>query len=86
MSLKQDIKKNDKLVIHSEKTGFIHGWALQDKEGLGDAYLEVAINSASLPGVSKLTINVNTFDVWKADNVEALQRIAGYFLRPEYTR
>lgn len=81
------ISKDDELYIYSKTTGYMKAWAYEDKEGFtGLAYFRVAINSKSLPGVSEMVINLNTWDVWLADNPEVLKKIAESFIRPELER
>lgn len=81
------ITKDDELYIYSKTTGYMKAWAQESKEGFtGLAYFRVAINSKSLPGVSEMTINLNTWDVWLADNPEVLKKIAESFIRPEWER
>ncbi len=81
------VKDTDELYIYSKATGYLKAWAQETKarfEGL--AYLKVAINAKTLPGISEMTINTNTFDVWQADNPEVLKKIAESFIHPEWTR
>lgn len=81
------VKDTDELYIYSKATGYLKAWSEESKgpyEGL--AYLRVAINSKTLPGITKMTINTNTFDVWQADNPEVLKKIAESFIHPEWTR
>jgi hypothetical protein len=81
------VETNDELYIYSKATGYLKAWAQQTKgvfEGM--AYLKVAINAKTLPGISEMTINTNTFDVWQADNPVVLKRIAENFIHPEWTR
>jgi len=81
------VAKGDELIIHSPKTGYLRAWALEDRgEYETVALLEVTINSALLPGISRLTINVNTFDVWAYDNIDVLKKIAAEILKPEFSR
>lgn len=82
------ISKGDELYIYSKTTGYMKAWAGEDKkERLGGlAYFKVSINSKSLPGVSEMTINLNTFDAYLADNPEVLKKIAQTFVQPEWTR
>lgn len=86
MSTKGAIANGDQLFIHSPKTGWMKARAAQDLEEFDLAYLDVFINSSALPGVSRMTVNVNTFDVWQQDDPEALEKIANAFIKPEYTR
>lgn len=86
MSTKGAIANGDQLWIHSPKTGWMKATAAQDLEAFGLAYLDVCVNSIRLPGVSRMTINVNTFDVFQQDDVDALQKIANEFVVPEWTR
>ncbi len=81
------VEYGDALYLYSETTGFIRAYAEETKgpyQGL--AYLKVSLNSAALPGISEMTVNTNTFDVWKADNPEVLTKIAETYIKPEYTR
>ena len=81
------VKEDDELYIYSPATGYLKAWSGETKgEYEGLAYLEVTINSKSLPGITEMTINTNTFDVWKADNPEVLKKIAETFVQPEWTR
>lgn len=81
------VEAGDSLIIHSPKTGYMRAWAREDKdEFLGIALFKVAINSAALPGVSEMTINLNTWDVWADDDIEVLKEIANTVLKPEYER
>lgn len=87
MAQNDDVKTGDELIIHSKKLGYLKAWAAQDKkqyEGL--AYLEVTVNSSVLPGISTMTINTNDFDIWKADNIEGLQKVAKAYLTPHVSR
>lgn len=83
-----DITKNDELYIYSPTLGYLKAWALEDKtERFGGlAYFKVSINSKTLPGVSEMTINLNTFDAYKSDNPEVLKKIAETFIKPEWER
>lgn len=81
------VNEKDAIYLYSKTTGYMKGWARETKgyfEGL--AYLKVEINSASLPGVSEMTVNTNTFDVWLAENPEVLKKIAESYVKPEWTR
>lgn len=81
------VKDADELYIYSKATGYLKAWARETKgpyEGL--AYLHVEINAKTLPGISEMTINTNTFDVWQADNSVVLKKIAESFIHPEWTR
>lgn len=81
------VKDTDELYIYSKATGYLKAYAQETKgqfEGL--AYLKVYINAKTLPGISDMTINTNTFDVWRADNLDVLKRIAESFIDPEVTR
>lgn len=81
------VETNDELYIYSKATGYLLAWTKESKrpnEGL--AYLRVGLNAKTLPGVSEMTINTNTFDVWQADNLEVLKKIAENFIHPEWTR
>lgn len=81
------VMENDELYIYSKTTGYMKAWAQETKTRFqGLAYLKVTVNSKSLPGVSDMTINTNTFDVWQADNPEVLKKIAEQFVQPEWTR
>lgn len=82
-----DITKGDELFIYSPATGYMKAWAEEDKEEFsGLAYFKVSINSKTLPGVSEMTINLNTFDAYQATNPEVLRRIADTFIKPEWER
>ena len=80
--------KGDELYIWSKATGYMKAWAGEDKpERFGGlAYFKVTLNSKALPGVSEMTINLNTFDAYHADNPEVLKKIAATFIEPEWTR
>lgn len=81
------VNENDELYIYSKTTGYMKAWARETKDSFtGLAYLKVQINSKSLPGISDMTINTNTFDVYQADNPEVLKKIAETFVQPEWTR
>lgn len=82
------ISKGDELYIYSKTTGYMKAWAGEDKkERLGGlALFQVNINSKALPGVSAMTINLNTFDAYLADNPEVLKKIAAMYIQPEWTR
>lgn len=83
----ESVTEKDQLYIYSKATGYMKAWARETKDYFqGLAYLKVEINSKNLPGVSDMTINTNTFDVWKADNPEVLKKIAEQFVQPEWTR
>jgi len=87
MTQHDTVEANDELYIYSKATGYLKAWARETRgvyEGL--AYFKVEINSKTLPGISEITINVNTFDVWQADNPEVLKKIAESFIHPEWTR
>lgn len=85
--LHEEVVKDDKLLIWSEKTGFMWGWAKEDKnEFSGLAYFQVSINAAALPGVNNMSINLNTFDVWKADNPEGLLKVAQHYVKMDVVR
>lgn len=83
-----EIVKGDELYIYSKTTGYMKAWAQEDKPDLfgGPALFKVHINSKSLPGVSEMTVNLNTFDAYLADNPEVLKKIAEQFVQPEWTR
>ena len=82
------VNYTDELYIYSKATGYLKAWAQETKENrsTGLAYLKVAINAKTLPSISDMTINTNTFDVWQADNPEVLKKIAESFIHPEWTR
>lgn len=81
------VKDTDELYIYSPATGYLKAWSRENKgEFEGMAYLKVTINAKTLPGISHMTINTNTFDVWQADNPEVLKKIAENFIHPEWTR
>lgn len=86
MTLHYELQKGDALFIHHPKTGYIRAWAAQDMELFGPASMNVTINSTALPGVSAMTINVNTWDVWKQDDPDVLKKIASEFVTLEWTR
>jgi len=82
-----DVTDGDQLYIYSKTTGYMKAWANESKNCFtGLAYLKVNLNSKALPGVSEMTINTNTFDVYQADNSEVLKKIAESFIQPEWTR
>lgn len=82
-----DVEIDEELILYSKGTGYLKAWADETKKSFeGLAFLKVGLNSAVLPGISGMTVNTNTFDVWKAENPEALKRVADAFLKPEYTR
>lgn len=82
-----DINDGDELYIYSKTTGYMKAWARETKARFqGLAYLKVEINAKALPGVSDMTINLNTFDAYQADNPEVLRKIAEQFVQPEWTR
>lgn len=82
-----DINENDELYIYSKTTGYMKAWAMETRTGWQAlSYFKVGINSKSLPGVSEMTINLNTFDAYQADNPEVLKKIAESFIQPEWTR
>lgn len=82
------VTENDELYIYSNMTGYMKALAGETKENrsTGLAYLRVYINSKTLPGISDMTINTNTFDVYRSDNPEVLKKIAETYIRPEWTR
>lgn len=82
------VKDTDELYIYSKATGYLKAWANETKTGrlVEPAYLKVTINAKTLPGISEMTINTNTFDVWQAGNPEVLKKIAESFIHPEWTR
>lgn len=81
------VEANDELYIYSKATGYLKAWARETKGPYeGTALLRVQINAKSLPGISDMTINTNTFDVWQADNTVVLKKIAESFIHPEWTR
>lgn len=81
------VSEKDELYIYSEATGYMKAWAGETRDSwTGFANLKVSINSKNLPGVSLMTINTNTWDVWLADNPEVLKKIAETFVQPEWTR
>lgn len=81
------VNNGDTLYIYSPKTGYLSARARETKgEFEGLAYLMVRIDSKNLPGISEMTINTNTFDVWQAENPEVLKEIAEAFIQPEWTR
>lgn len=87
MTQHDPVKKDEELYIYSKDTGYLKAWA-QETQGVfeGLAYLRVTINAKTLPDISDMTINTNTFDVWQADNPEVLKKIAESFIHPEWTR
>lgn len=81
------VEYGDSLYLYSKTTGFIRAQSV-DIRGQYEsfAFLKVALNASALPGVVEMTVNTNTFDVWKADNPEVLTKIAEAYIKPEYTR
>ena len=83
------VKKGDAVILHQpKKNWFVRGWAMQDWEWLagGIARFEASVNSETLPGVSEIVVNTNTWDVYAADDPEILKKIAQEYVKPEYTR
>lgn len=81
------VETKDELYIYSKATGYLKAWSRESKGKFeGMAYLKVSINAKTLPGISEMTINTNTFDVWQADNSVVLKKIAESFIHPEWTR
>lgn len=82
-----EVKENDALILHHPDIGYVWAWAGEDKKEFeGSAYFNVAINSKNLPGISSATINVNPWDVYKADDPEVLGAIALTFIRKDWER
>lgn len=87
MSMHDSVKNGQEILLHSPQFGWIRGWAREDKgEYEGLAYFKVEINSKAMLGVSEMTINVNTWEVYDADDVEALKKIAKTVTVPEWVR
>ena len=79
--------EKQEILLYSKQFGWIRGWSRENKgEFEGLAYLKVEINSKAMLGVSEMTINVNTWEVYDANNVEALKLIAKTVTVPEWTR
>ena len=87
MSMHTDVKNGDELILVQSKLGFVRGWAAEDKGQLeGLAYLSVHVNSAELPGVSEMTVNVNSWDVTHANAPVILKKIAEKYVRMDLVR
>lgn len=80
-----DLKTGDEILIYSKHTGYLIARSGEDKEEFsGPAFLDIGINQKNLPGISSMCININEFDVWKSDNVDALRTALKSFLKPQY--
>lgn len=87
MSIRGEIEKDSQLILHHKKIGYVRAWAEEKPQGLGgSAYFRVGVNSVNLPGVSEAVINVNTWDVWRADDPKILEKIAKDFVKAEWER
>lgn len=82
-----DFRENDKLLIRSEKLGFIRAWAGEDStEFDSTSYMKVDINSKKFPGIVSLVIDTNEFDVWQITDPEAITHLVSEYLPLERTR
>lgn len=88
MAMNEDLQKGDKLIIFHPEFGFVRAVALEDKkDSPGDsAVFEVRINSENMPGVESMTINVNHWDAYKADDLRVLKRIRDHYVKAWQTR
>lgn len=84
MAMHGDVSNDDSLYIFHEKFGFLRAWAEQDKQDLlgTSAYLDVGLQTGDkiLPGVAKMTINTNYWDVYAENDPEGLTKMAEYFV------
>ncbi|QDH48111.1 hypothetical protein SEA_DEJAVU_105 [Microbacterium Phage DejaVu] len=87
MSMHSDVKVDQEILLYSKQFGWIRGWARESKGRFaGLASFQVSINSKAMLGVSEMTINVNTWEVYDAEDVDALKQIAKAVTVPEWTR
>lgn len=82
------VKKSDPIILHHPKIGFVRGFAREDWEWVagGLAHFEATINSDILPGVEKMVVNTNQWNVYAADDPEILLKIAQEYVKPAYSR
>ena len=82
-----DLTDKQEILLYSKQFGWIRGWSRETKQQFeGLAYLKVEINSKAMLGVSEMTVNVNSWEVYDAESVEALKLIAKTVTVPEWTR
>lgn len=77
-----DLVTGDALIIHHPKIGYVWAWAKEDFPigGSGSAIFKVAVNSELLPGVYEMTVNINQWTIYTADDPDVLKVIAQGFL------
>lgn len=82
------VKVGDAVILYHLKIGFVRGFAREDWEWKagGLAYFEASINSEVLPGVERMMVNTNQWDVYAADDPEILKKIAQVYVKPFSTR
>lgn len=88
MTMHGDVMAGQALILFEPKIGYVWGWAIEAKpDTLGtSALLGVTVNSKNLPGVERLVVSVNVWDVWDAKDPEVLIRVARDTLPKEWER
>lgn len=81
------IKAGEKVILHHKAIGFVRGTMEEDFTiGPGTAIYNVYVNSELLPGVDKMTLNVNQWELYREDDPKVLKKIATEFVKPYWTR
>lgn len=71
-----DVTKGQALILYQPDIGYVRAWSAEDKGAFeGFAYLNVAVNSENLPGISEMTINTNVWEVYDVNDLDILKRI-----------
>lgn len=88
MSIFDDIKKGTKLILNHPVLGFVRATAAEDYSRMAgaSAVFDVYVNSETLLGVSAMTINTNTWEVYDQDDPEILKKIVDKYLPKESVR
>ena len=82
-----DVTMNQALILVQPKIGYVRAWSKEDKpEFDGLAYLRVTVNSDKLPGISEMVINTNQWEVYDANDIEILKKIADASVKQDWYR
>ena len=83
-----DILKGDRLILDHPVLGFVRATAAEDinRAAGGSALADVYVNSESLLGVSAMTINMNTWEIYKETDPVIMKKVVDKFLPKESVR
>jgi len=82
-----NFEKGDKLILFHKKYGFVRAYSAEDQHIFpgGLARLAINVNSENLPGIWEAVINTNEWEIYSADDIKVLKKIADTFVKYEYT-